>query len=1185
MRNIRTWIGAGVVALAALLTPKAEAKFVFPYNHPDLDWYSIETEHFVIHYPQSKEKDGNEHYLTGENAARKAAKVAEEMYAPMTAEFNYYIKEKVHIVILNQSDSLEGFTIPPWDWIEISANPGEDFYRQRGRMDWMYDVLVHEYAHVVSLKAQATMTEGIQGVSVGVLYTDGVRNSTSGGELFIGDTDPFFWVEGGAEYWSDEAGYNWWTPSRDMHIRTTVLEGRLLNYAEWRTTIQSMRWGDGERGYQQGYSFAQYLRQRFGPDTYQKFGLEYAKGWRADWTTVIEDVTGVPGEQLYNDWVAYVTDKYTQQYDKVKAEGEVAGREISTKTYDWEYTDPSGRDKFNDPKWKRKWKWSVTGKKIAQMERERAKEATGTWQIIPQYSADGKWYGVFNRYGIVLQEQPEGAWTAFADGTTSDANTSFQNATHSFYVPAQFMYSWDYVPNQDAVVVTGYEDDFKGTDFQHLSGFRLEKDGYNWNQLWYVPFSLTDDNKEKNLQYEGYKDKRTLWKEHARMHPDARPIPNTLRGQNPAISPDGKQVAYLEYTDGRLNLVLINLDGSGKRYLTDFKDDTWFQRIDWSPDGKQLVVPVFRNFQQDLLFFDVASGKMTPLNWDRWEDQDPVWTADGKIYFSSDPTGIFNVFCYDTASQRITQITNVIGGAQAPSITPEGNLLYSAYTGHGWKVYGVKKEDFLNKDVTNLFRLKPPSDVVEASWKFEEDLSSFQPVPYKVKPDNLMAPTAVPIVRVTNDALDNTTLQAGAQLFMQDYVEKNGFFATALLGEDSVFMAQYFNQMWAPSIFLMAVHQTSKFNYGYLLDEDNNAQTTVDQTIYEGRNAQSVTLFGGGASYPFNDRYSASLSAGYLGYGFRTTSEAEIQPYQKGLDSTLSLNYSNIAFLANAPNPSGGRNIDLTYTHGFTDIVFEPYGGRTVDDGELLDNYQYNKVEGRWTEQIPFPSWGWMPDFLKEASRMRHTIQVDLQGGFIDRNVTANDEFRAGGQHPFYQGSDSLRPNTQFSGYPFYSLAGETMFMGNLAYRFPIRRELNLKMGPLYLYDLTGQFMGTAGNLWSFVPPSDPSLYYRNGFGERVARDPEDIRREIPFVDVAYKNGNRLLVDAGAEIRASATMMNSSPWNSFFRVSYGFNEVRGYGDVDGNDVQDTTDSAIGDELSNETEQPGFRFYLGLGTGW
>jgi hypothetical protein len=327
------------------------------------------------------------------------------MWPRMCGEFNWFLKEKIHLVLLNQSDELEGFTIPNWDWIEVSANPGADFYRQRGRMDWLPDVLVHEFAHVVSLKANATMAEGTQAVSVGGLYSDGVRDAESGAEINIMDSDPFYWTEGGAEYWSDEAGYNWWTPSRDMHIRTTVLEDRLLSYDEWQTRVQSMRWGDGERGYQQGYSFALYLRQRFGNQTYQQFAIENSKGWNPDWNVVIERVTGVAAETLYNDWVAYITKKYNDQYAAVKAEGEVVGQELGWKALDWEYEDPSGRDAFYDLRWKRK--KGFTNDDLARIEREKAKEKTGTWSLVPKMSADGKWLGVNSRGLIAVGQVPE----------------------------------------------------------------------------------------------------------------------------------------------------------------------------------------------------------------------------------------------------------------------------------------------------------------------------------------------------------------------------------------------------------------------------------------------------------------------------------------------------------------------------------------------------------------------------------------------------------------------------------------------------------------------------------------------------------------------------------------------------------------------------------------------------------
>ena len=81
---------ASVLALYFAAGERAEAKFVFAQNHPDLEWYTIETDHYYVHYPISKKskEEGNPHALTGEWSARKMAKSAEEIWPKMCAEFN-----------------------------------------------------------------------------------------------------------------------------------------------------------------------------------------------------------------------------------------------------------------------------------------------------------------------------------------------------------------------------------------------------------------------------------------------------------------------------------------------------------------------------------------------------------------------------------------------------------------------------------------------------------------------------------------------------------------------------------------------------------------------------------------------------------------------------------------------------------------------------------------------------------------------------------------------------------------------------------------------------------------------------------------------------------------------------------------------------------------------------------------
>ena len=120
-----------------------------------------------------------------------------------------------------------------------------------------------------------------------------------------------------------------------------------------------------------------------------------------------------------------------------------------------------------------------------------------------------------------------------------------------------------------------------------------------------------------------------------------------------------------------------------------------------------------------------------------------------------------------------------------------------------------------------------------------------------------------------------------------------------------------------------------------------------------------------------------------------------------------------------------------------------------------------------------FPLFG--SKILGEAQQRRHVLYFDGHLGMLDRNVSINDEFRAGGRHPYNFGYGSIQPNSQFAGYPSWSLWGDH---DDPQYRvsFPIDSTKQRWMaGPFYLVGLAGQVSATAGNLWSYVPPSDPS--------------------------------------------------------------------------------------------------------------
>ena len=70
------------VILTVLAAAPAAAQDEF--YHPELEWRTIETEHFYVHYHEGTER-----------TARVAAKVAEEIYGPVTTLYQHVPDGKV----------------------------------------------------------------------------------------------------------------------------------------------------------------------------------------------------------------------------------------------------------------------------------------------------------------------------------------------------------------------------------------------------------------------------------------------------------------------------------------------------------------------------------------------------------------------------------------------------------------------------------------------------------------------------------------------------------------------------------------------------------------------------------------------------------------------------------------------------------------------------------------------------------------------------------------------------------------------------------------------------------------------------------------------------------------------------------------------------------------------------------
>ena len=190
-----------------------------------------------------------------------------------------------------------------------------------------------------------------------------------------------------------------------------------------------------------------------------------------------------------------------------------------------------------------------------------------------------------------------------------------------------------------------------------------------------------------------------------------------LRADNPAISPDGRQVAFEVNNQGtrRLGIMALpDLQNPGSEKRIDPRavavPEVWRARAAaavsfplpqrewsqvytpaWSPDGKQLALSYWQEGGfRDIVTLDLASGELRYITRDRALDLEPHYSSDGQyLYFVSDRTGVYNLYAHHLASDTTFQVTSVIGGVFSPAVSPDGTLAaYVGFVAEGFRQIG-----------------------------------------------------------------------------------------------------------------------------------------------------------------------------------------------------------------------------------------------------------------------------------------------------------------------------------------------------------------------------------------------------------------------------------------------------------------------------------------------------------------
>ncbi len=282
------------------------------FYHPELEWQTIETKHFLVHFHQGTER-----------TAREVTKVAESVYGPITTMYGHEPDSRVNFVICDYDDYSNGGTDFINNRIVIWASAMD--FELRGTHPWLWNVVTHEFTHIVQIQTALKFSRKVPGIYFQWLGYEAERRpdvlygypNVIVSYPISGFVVPSWFAEGTAQYNNPSFQYDRWDTHRDMILRMYMSDGNPLSWEEMgffeKTSLGS------ESVYNAGFSLVGYIAQHYGVDKLRDISRQLAAPFRLTMDGAIEASVGITGKELYEEWKKEKTLQYKPLADSLRS--------------------------------------------------------------------------------------------------------------------------------------------------------------------------------------------------------------------------------------------------------------------------------------------------------------------------------------------------------------------------------------------------------------------------------------------------------------------------------------------------------------------------------------------------------------------------------------------------------------------------------------------------------------------------------------------------------------------------------------------------------------------------------------------------------------------------------------------------------------------------------------------------
>ncbi|MFH0974164.1 MAG: BamA/TamA family outer membrane protein [Spirochaetota bacterium] len=917
-----------IISMLLITASKLYAALLFD---PQLEWRSIQTKHFWIHYHQGIEVE-----------AVKLSVIAEKVHERLSPLIQWQPKLRTDVVLVDNFYTANGSATPfPFNRIEIYLTRPELDSVLNNFDSWLEMVFTHEYTHILNLDT--------------VYGFPAITRYAFGRCCFPNMYLPTWMLEGNAVY--HESDYSKFGRNNstytDMVMRTEILYKNFKPISD--ASNYPREWPIGNVPYLYGGLFVDYLEKKYGKGRFENVMtnnsyniLPYSDNVHYSLLLIFPFFTHTP-------WFWYSASE-------------------------WEY----GEGQTSRILWK-EWEEFIKIKYDRQIENIKNRQLTSYKKItysgylttIPRWSRNGK-----DIYYI--------------------RNTNYDKSAlikHS-------LETGDYkilckVNDPNSLSVSGNGRIFV-SDAEYYRSFSI------FNEAFVYDYSY-------------------------------RKLTSKLKGSYIDASPDGAKICFVKQDAGRFSLILADQSFNNFESIIDRSDiQIAFPRF--SPDGKKIVFTLKeKNGNTDLAVLDIAGRNMQRLTNDDYNDIHATWHPDGdKIIFVSDRDKVYNLFEYDLKNKAIYKITNVLGGAFSPDVSPDGSrIVFSCYEKNGFDIavadYPQKTSKPENADIKNL-----PAEFFGSA---EQSVLNNQISTEKYNVFNSLIPAFwYPVFGNYEVYHGKYEYVLGGSTLGWDTLYKNMYLLTAYAytyEKRANIDAYYLFGYLYPDIILQYHDDTLFFGEDKFPWEDKNTRPLKREMERSGI---------AGIAFPFY--YYLSYHVISFSYKYEKSITDRYEPPNtvfnyKDIEARVRAKYmySNALEYSYSISKEDGRDFFIAY---------DAYRK------EIGSDFTYSKVMGEYAEYLP-------------GIGRNNVIMPRIRGGASFGNPDHKSPYPIGR----FQKGDITSPATDedefgLRGYPYGGIFGNRIAVGALEYRFPVlQKDFGLGTFPLMFRDLWLTLFAEYGNVWN----------------------------------------------------------------------------------------------------------------------